>query len=611
MSPFWRLSRRLLHRPKALAAALVLAFVSAGGLGVGLLGIVPVLDNIVGEQGATLPDLIRKGVEKFSLPIPEGWITALPDGRFNAVLWLTIGLLGLTMLSSAAALLHSYFSLSVTTRAIADIRRDVFRTTLRLPLVNVGGRTNEIISRMMNDAEALHAGLFALTSKTVAEVSRGTAALTASFIINWRLSLAALVIGPPVFVVTRKIGKHVRRASRRSLQAKSELLGVSSEALQGLRIVKVFTAESRERGRFSRHNRRVAREILRAKLAKAAAAPITQSLIMIVMAGLAIVASKAIIENRMEMSDFVVTLGALAAAGSTLRPLTRTVHQVQTSQAAARRIVELLDREPESNRFGPSQRRRRPRLARHRRSIRFDDVSFTYPVADEPALRNINLTIEHGQTVAFVGPNGSGKTTLLAMPPRLIDPQAGRVLIDETDIAEVDLRSLRRQISVVTQETILFRGTVAENIGYGERSAPRERIVEAAKQACAHEFIERLPDGYDAPLDEGGRNLSGGQRQRLAIARAVLRDPAILILDEATSMIDADSERRIAEAVARFSLGRTCLIVAHRLSTVLGADRIVVMDRGEIIDAGSHDELFDRCETYRLLARTQLAPTPA
>jgi ABC-type multidrug transport system fused ATPase/permease subunit len=249
-----------------------------------------------------------------------------------------------------------------------------------------------------------------------------------------------------------------------------------------------------------------------------------------------------------------------------------------------------------------------PKLARHCESIRFDGVTFTYPRAERPALDQITLEIRHGQRVAIVGPNGSGKTTLLALVPRLFDPNpgSGAVLIDGRNIREVAVRSLRRQIGVVTQETVLFRGTIRGNVAYGADDASEERVVAAAKKARAHEFIAAMPKGYDTPVGEQGLTLSGGQRQRIAIARAILRDPSILILDEATSMIDADSEAKIAEALAEFASGRTCLIVAHRLSTVINADRIVVMDAGRIVDDGTHAELLKRCSVYRLIAENQL-----
>jgi ABC-type multidrug transport system fused ATPase/permease subunit len=272
----------------------------------------------------------------------------------------------------------------------------------------------------------------------------------------------------------------------------------------------------------------------------------------------------------------------------------------------------------------PGHGHRLPRLPRHADSIEFKDITFTYPTAKEPSLRGISLHIPFGQVVAFVGPNGCGKTTLLSLVPRLFDPDVGeegaptgRVLIDGRDIRDYAVRSVRRQIGVVTQDTVLFAGTIRSNIAYaGDGTVTEEQVKDAARRARAEEFILAKPLGYDEPIGEGGAGLSGGQRQRLAIARAILRDPAILILDEATSMIDSDSEAKIAEAIAEFVGGsgngtgkgrRTCLVVAHRLSTVMNADRIVVMDAGRVVDQGRHEELLGRCEVYRLLARNQLA----
>jgi ABC-type multidrug transport system fused ATPase/permease subunit len=271
----------------------------------------------------------------------------------------------------------------------------------------------------------------------------------------------------------------------------------------------------------------------------------------------------------------------------------------------------------------PGHDARLPKLPEHANSIEFREVTLTYPRAARASLNQVNLTIRHGERVAVVGPNGCGKTTLLALIPRLFDPDVdassvgggdgggggsprGSVLIDGVDIRTVNLRSLRRQVGVVTQETVLFKRSVRGNITYGTSGVSEEQMIDAAKRARAHDFIMRLPQGYDTEVAEQGSSLSGGQRQRIAIARAILRDPAILILDEATSMIDAESEAQINMAINEFSRGRTTLIVAHRLSTVLSADRIVVMDQGRIVDSGNHADLLGRCEVYRQLARHQL-----
>ena len=603
MEDFWTLARRMLHYRGLLGASIVMAILSAAGLGAGLVGIAPVLDNILGA-GRGLPELARdlNATAVVDGRIPQGWIDALPPGEFTAVVWILVGLGVLTLFGAGANFLHAYFSMTVVQRTIADLRRALFSRVVHLPLRTITARgSSDAISRIVNDPQQLGSGLTALLGKTVAQVSKGVAALAAALVINWRLTLVALIVAPVLYTVIRKLGKRIRRASRAALRSQADLYGAASEAIQGLRVVKVHTSERYECGRFHKINKQVLKQLLRVRYARALASPVVEVLSIFVLGALSLIAIKAIDDGQLDKTSFILAIGALGVAGASLKPLTGLVNDIQQSSAAAGRIRELLAMEPEQE-DGASL----PRLARHEKSIRFEGVSLTYPGADRAAIETVTLEIPHGQTVAFVGPNGSGKTTLLSLVPRLYDPDAGRVLIDSIDLAGVNLRSLRQQIGVVTQETVLFRQSVRDNIAYGAGGVNEEAILDAARQAHAHEFIESLPDGYDTVLGDQGSTLSGGQRQRLAIARAILRDPAILILDEATSMIDAESESKIAAAIAGFSAGRTCLIVAHRLSTVVAADRIVVMNDGRIEDVGPHAELLERCNLYQQLARHQL-----
>lgn len=607
MGSFWHYAKRMLRYRARVVLALVMAFVSAGGLGAGLVGLVPVLNNILDADGARgLPELVGQWNARIGSVIPAGWIEALPPGRFTAVLWIVAGLGALTVIGATANFLHAYLSITVSTWSVADIRRSAFHRLLHMPLKTVtGGHGSDLISRIINDTNVLARGFQSLTNKAVAQITKGAAALLAALIIDWRLSLVTLAAAPVLYVVIRKLGKRVRRASRAAMRHQGQLLGVANEVLQGFRVVKVHSTERYEIGRFTRTNNEVVRQQLRARTARALASPLMELIAILVLGVLALVAAKAIIDGHLEPTNFLLALGSLAMAGQSLKPLSAIVQDVQTAEGAANRLGAILGGEIEEVRDGS-----RRRLPRHRESIAFDAVSFRYDGAESDALSEVSLTIPFGERVAVVGGNGSGKTTLLSLVPRLFDPAAGRVLVDGVDVAGVSLRSLRRQIGVVPQETVLFRGTIASNIAYGVAGATRAMIEEAARLAHADEFIGATPQGYDTPVGDQGLTLSGGQRQRLAIARAIIRDPAILIMDEATSMIDAESERLIASAVGEFAAGRTCLIVAHRLSTVINADRIVVMEAGRVADVGTHEALLERCEAYRILARGQLQAVP-
>ena len=605
MSPFRRLARELLTDRARLVLGLVFAAVSAAGLSLGSVAVVPVLEAVL-EPGSSrgLPELMRDLDASAAVGgrIPDAWIDALPPGPFTAVV-AVLGLLGvLTLVGAAANFLHQYLALTVVFRTVARIRQRAYEHTLALPLRRlVASGAADPISRVINDTEALQAGFSSLLSKAVAQITKGIGAFIAALVINWQIALAASITAPLLAVVIRKLGKRIRRASRSALASRADLFRASTEAVQGLRVVKVHHTERLEAQRFDEINTEVLKQSLRVRTARALSSPLVEVISIFVLGSLTLIAVKLILDGYLEPAEFIGTLTALGIAGGSLRPLTGLVNDIQASAAAADRLCELLDDpgEPTAGRA----------LARHEREIVFERVALTYPGAETPARDGVSLSIPFGQTVAFVGPNGSGKTTLLSLVPRLIDPSSGRVLIDGQDLSTADLLDLRKQIGVVTQETVLFRRSVRDNVAYGI-DASRERSDDALARAHASDIVAGIPGGLDAQIGEQGLTLSGGQRQRLAIARAILRDPAVLILDEATSMIDADSEARITEAIAEFSRGRTTLVVAHRLSTVVNADRIVVLDAGRIIDDGTHDELLERCELYRQLARHQLVRSP-
>ena len=604
MTQFWLFTKKMFRRRATVTWAFIFAMVSAGGLGVGLVMLGPML-NMLLEQGNNLPGLAEQfNANGHWITVPRWLIEILPPDPFMGIVWLMLGILALTLVGGFANFMHKYLSQALAATTVAQIRQEVFCHVIHLPLDSVIARgPSEFIARIVRDAAELQRGLIALTSKSVTQILKGVAALVAAFVFQPMLSMTIVITAPVLGLILKKLGKRIRRGTRGSLQAQEGLLRVATETLHGLRAVKANTGERRVSGWFHRLNKVVLKQELRVRTARALTPPLVETVSVIVVGGLAIFAARLIIDKKLETDQFMMAMASLGVALASFRPLAGLINDIQAAAAPAQRLADVLDRPREG-----STGIRLKSLPRHSISVEFNDVSFTYPGADKLALDSVTIKVRAGERMALVGPNGSGKTTLVSLLPRLLEPASGNVCIDGIDIATVSLRSLRRQIGVVTQETVLFRGTVAENIGFGTDPSysTRDRIIDAAKRAHADGFIRELPKGYDTDLAEQGASLSGGQRQRLAIARAILRDPSILILDEATSQIDAESEAHINAALAEFCRGRTALLIAHRLSTVHNADRIVVMDRGRIVAQGTHEQLLGSCDLYQRLTRTQL-----
>ncbi|MFM2164080.1 MAG: Lipid export ATP-binding/permease protein MsbA [Planctomycetota bacterium] len=607
---FWHFARRMLRRRLLAVGTLVFAVISAGGLAAGLVAAGEMLGLILNDQpDSNLRTAIEASLASHPVAaalIPTMLVELLPTDRMAGVALILGSLCLLTVFGAVANFLHGYCSLTLSMVTVAEIRLEAFRHALRLPLGTVLRRgPTEIVSRVTRDSAELERGFSALTSKALAQVTKGVAAFAAAVWFDWRLTIAAIVAAPVIAVVLRKFGKRIIRSSRNTLIAYEELLRTSNEAMQGLRGIKTATAEREARRRFGRANRRVVREDRRARVARAIATPLVESLAVFMIAGLAFLAAREIIAGRMAFDRFVITLGALAVAGGSFRPLTGLLNDIQAASAPAERLQEILSIPAEGMR-----ERDLPSLPRHARSIEFDDVRFRYEGVDRDAVRGVRLAIAHGEFIALVGPNGCGKTTLASLLSRLFDPTEGSVRIDGTDIRAASLTSLRRQIGVVPQEPLLIRGSIRANLQLGldpgDAGAQDAALERALELSHAKGFVAQLPAGVETELGEGGSGLSGGQRQRLAIARALMRDPAILVLDEATSQIDAESEAQISAAIDEFRRGRTVIAIAHRLSTVRSADRIAVMDQGAILDCGTHAELLGRCELYRRLVSTQL-----
>ena len=605
-SAFWHFAQRMLKRRGLAVGTLVFSVISAGGLASGLVSIGWVLELILGKDPAvnlsTITTRALADHPQFARFVPDALVSLLPTDRLAGVAVILGALLLLTLVGALANFLHQYCSLTLSMVTASEIRLDAFRHALRLPLATVLRRgPAEIVSRVTRDTAELERGFSALTSKALAQVTKGVGAFAAAVWFDWRLTIVAVVVAPIMAAVLRKFGKRIVRGSRNTLKAYEDLLRSSNEAMQGLRGLKTATAERVARRRFASANRTVIREDRRVRLARSISTPLIEVMAIVAIMALALLAAHEILEGRMKFDNFLMSLASLGVAGGSLKPLTGLLNDIQASAAPAERILEIMAIPAEGMR-----ERDLPELPRHRSSIEFKGVRFRYEGADRDALRGVDLNIAHGEFIAIVGPNGCGKTTLASLLVRLFDPTEGSVRIDGFDLEGVSLRSLRSQIGVVPQEPLLIRGSIRDNVTLGIDRVDEGALARAMELAHADRFVAALPQGIDTMLGEGGTGLSGGQRQRLAIARALVRDPSVLILDEATSQIDAESEAQISAAIDGFREGRTVIAIAHRLTTVRSADRIVVMDDGAVVDAGPHAELFGRCDLYRRLVQTQL-----
>ena len=600
MNHFKVFAKRMFQYRARLVLALGLAVFSALGLGIGLLSLGPALSLILDpEAGQSLFELATVfNADGHVVQVPQWLLSQLPQDRFDGVIFILIGIGCLTVVGGFANFLHQYLSAWIAVHVIAGVRDEAFGHVLKMDLGRVlRSGASEFVSRIIRDTEALQAGLTVLMGKSVAQVSKGFVAFLVACYFDYRLVIIALLVLPILAITLHQIGRSVRKGTKKSLAAQQELLRISNEAVQGLRAVKVNTAEQSVKGSFSEVNQQVVRATMKVRTARALGSPLMEILAIAVLGTLAGIAAKSIIDGTLQFDMFLLSVGSLAVAGGALRPLAGLVTEIQASDAPAERLLHILHLPTEEYSHEP--------IARHNESIVFENISYSYSEDAPPVLKNVSVSIPHGQRVAIVGPNGSGKTTLVSLLPRLLTPQSGVIRIDGTDIASVDLSSLREQLGVVTQDTVLFRGTIESNIRFG-KEASREEVVNVAKQAHADIFINSIDGQYDAEVYEHGTSLSGGQRQRIAIARALLRNPSIMIFDEATSQIDSESESLINDMLGTFCEGRTVLLIAHRLSTVQSADRILVLNQGELVGDGTHDELLSSCDLYRRLAETQL-----
>jgi subfamily B ATP-binding cassette protein MsbA len=498
---------------------------------------------------------------------------------------------------------QQFLGMTVANRVIMDLRRRAYDRIVQLPTSFFAERgMADAMSRLTQDAGTLTEGVSMAFGKAVQEPVKAMAALGAALWFDWKLTLMIIFSVPILALIIRKFSKHMRKASRRAMENSSSILGIINETLIGIKVVKAYSAEGYERRRFSLANKKLLKQQIKLNHYNALSRPFVETLAVILSSIPIMVAASWVLATPPKVSQETL-LTLLVLFGAMLEPMRKLADvnaKVQQTNAAATRVFELIDMDKE-----PNTSHALPHLPRHKSTIEFRDITFNYPGHEAVVLNHVSALIKAGQNVAVVGGNGSGKTTLLQLLSRLYVPTSGQVLIDGTDTATVSLRSLRKQIGLVTQDTLLFADTIYNNIAYGTRHATREQVLDAARRAFADEFITTLEQGYETRVGEHGVRLSGGQKQRIAIARAILRDPAILILDEAMSQIDADSENKITEALREFTKGRTTLMIAHRFQSVITADLILCLDKGSVAGIGTHAQLLAACPAYRKLYEIQ------
>jgi subfamily B ATP-binding cassette protein MsbA len=521
----------------------------------------------------------------------------------TALRTISFEILGIFLLRSLASFGQDYLNAYIGQKMVLDIRSDLNHKLQRMSLAFFNRTpTGMMMSRVVNDvgliASGVTNGAFSIFGDGISLI----AVLGAAFWIDWKLALIAFVVFPAAVVPVMQFSRRMRKVTKKAQKQLSGITILLQETYQGNRVVKAFGMEDYERNRFDAELRRLFRISMRASVIKAATGPMIEAMAAVAFLLVLWYGSESVAAGTRTPGTFGAFLAAMLIVYEPFKRLARTNNTIQQSLAAAERVFEMMD-QPIEVHDDPDA----ADLTGGAHSIRFEHVKFRY--GKEWVLRDIDLEIPAGKVVALVGMSGGGKSTIADLIPRFYDVQEGTVSVDNIDVRKLRLESLRSQIGIVTQHTFLFNDTVRNNIAYGSKKKSQDEIVAAAVAANAHNFISRLPQGYDTLVGELGVRLSGGERQRIAIARALLKNAPILILDEATSSLDSESERAVQEALEVLMQNRTTLVIAHRLSTVRRADKIVVLVRGRIVEQGTHEELFAMGQEYRKLYDLQFTTT--
>ena len=527
----------------------------------------------------------------------------IPQDPLGAWKMIAILLIIFTLTKGIAEYFSTYLMARIGQSAVLKLRQDLYNHLLAQSATFFERhRSNYLVSRLVTSAAAIETAVTSTVRDMLRESFTLIFFLAAAFYFSWRLTLGSLIIAPIIAYLTVKFGRALRNLARESFEGSKELTDTAQEALANQGIVKAYRAEKRESDRFTAVAKRIVRANLRSASIAGASPPIIEMIGILFVVLLLFFGQQEIVAQRMTTAQFLAFIVFLFRSYDPMRKLSRLQNSLEQAFAAAQHVWEVMDEHA-----AIKEKENARDVAPLKHEIELRNVSFGYDNEARSVLREVNLRVEAGTMVALVGESGGGKSTLTKLLPRFHDPSSGSVLWDGVDLRDVKLASLRRQIALVTQETVLFNDTVRHNIAYGKPDATDAEIQEAANIALAHDFIREMPDGYDTIVGERGIFLSGGQRQRLAIARAILVNAPVLVLDEATSALDAESERLVQRAIANLVRNRTTIVIAHRLSTVRRADVIVVMEAGRIIETGTHTELLARGGKYQKLYELQFA----
>lgn len=585
------------HAARMIWAAVCMVLSSLlNGVSIGML--VPLVNFVLLNRSVTLPAWVP-------VPVAHGvdWFQRLaPVTKLNV---LAVGVTVLFLLKTVVTFFQTYLMNGVALRFLRDIRNGLFQHYQELSQDFFSGeRTGELVSRITHDVSVLQNTLTEGMTDLVYQTAQVVVFTVMIIAIDWRLAVMALLLLPAIGYPIVGIGKILRKLGAIVQERMGDLNSRLIETLQGMRIVKAFTAEKAEMARFAAINQGYMKANLRTVKRREALASIMEMISM--MGGIAVleVGGRAVLQGQISLVKVILFLAALLSLYQPVKKLGRLHSIHQQALTAAQRVMEILGTSPSVQEASGAAE-----MSRFQRELRFEQIEFHYAaVEDRPVLSGVDFDVKAGEVVAIVGSSGSGKTTLINLLLRFYDPQGGRITLDGADIRGATLRSLRSQIGLVTQDPFLFHDSVRSNIAFGRPEASLEEVIRAAQAANADLFVRRLPQGYDTPVGDLGNRLSGGERQRIAIARALLKNAPILVLDEATSQLDSESELLVQEALERLMKGRTVLVIAHRFSTIRKADRIIVLDKGRIAEAGRHEQLLEGSALYRRLYELQVAP---